>query len=140
MNCQFSIFELLCHYHSITEIYNFYGGELTVHANSETLGDIIKYYREKSDYTVEELANKIGITERYLYRIENEGKKPSYDILYKIIRILKISPEIIFFPDMISNSSNMIRIIHMLSLCDEKNLNKIEKIISILVNQYNSTN
>ncbi|MGN0587378.1 MAG: helix-turn-helix domain-containing protein [Oscillospiraceae bacterium] len=26
---------------------------------------------------MEELAERVGITERYLYRIENEGKKPS---------------------------------------------------------------
>ena len=40
----------------------------------ETLGEIIKVAREKSDLTVEELTTRIGISERYLYRIENEGK------------------------------------------------------------------
>ena len=39
----------------------------------ETLGEIIKEAREKSDLTVEELTMRIGISERYLYRIENEG-------------------------------------------------------------------
>lgn len=43
----------------------------------ETLGDIIKNARMKADITVEKLAVKIGVTDRYIYRIENEGKKPS---------------------------------------------------------------
>ena len=45
------------------------------------LGEIIKKSREKSGITIEALANKLEITERYLYRIENEGKKPSFDVL-----------------------------------------------------------
>lgn len=129
MNCQFSIFESLCHYHSISKIYNFYGGELTVHTNTETLGDIIKYYREKSDYTVEELANKVGVTERYLYRIENEGKKPSYDVLFKIIRTLSISTERIFYPEINNQSQNISRIVRLLYLCDEKTIKGIESLL-----------
>ena len=132
MNCQFNIFELLCHYHSISKIYNFYGGELTVHTNPETLGDIIKYYREKSDYTVEELANKVGITERYLYRIENEGKKPSFDVLYKLIRKLSIPPVTIFFPETNRNDYETIRIITLLNLCDNTKLKTIEMIIDLI--------
>ena len=52
----------------------------------EMLGEIIKNARTKADMTVEELANRVGISERFIYRIENEGKKPSYEILYKLIR------------------------------------------------------
>lgn len=47
----------------------------------EILGEIIKNARAKADMTVETLANKVGVTERFIYRIENEGKKPSYEIL-----------------------------------------------------------
>ena len=38
----------------------------------ETPSGIIKAARDKSDLTVEELTDRVGITERYLYRIENE--------------------------------------------------------------------
>ena len=41
-----------------------------VHNLPETLGEIIKTAREKSDLTVEELTARVGISERYLYRIE----------------------------------------------------------------------
>ena len=54
----------------------------------ETLGEIIKVAREKSDLTVEELTTRIGISERYLYRIENEGKVPKFEVLKKLVRTL----------------------------------------------------
>lgn len=44
----------------------------------EMLGEIIKNARMKADITVEDLAAKVGVGERFIYRIENEGKKPSY--------------------------------------------------------------
>ena len=47
----------------------------------ETLGEIIKTARDKSDLTVEELTARVGISERYLYRIENEGKVPTSEVL-----------------------------------------------------------
>lgn len=59
----------------------------------DTLSVVIKTAREKADITIEALAEKADITERYLYRIENEGKKPSYEVLYKLIRTLNISSD-----------------------------------------------
>ena len=67
-----------------------------VHTKTETLGDVIKAARQKSGLTIEELANRLDISERYLYRIENEGKKPSFEILYNLIRELAITPDSIF--------------------------------------------
>ena len=45
-----------------------------MHNQPETLGSILKAAREKAGITIEALAERAGITERYLYRIENEGK------------------------------------------------------------------
>ena len=50
----------------------------------EILGDVIKVARQRSGITMEELAYKVGVTERYLYRIENENKKPSFDVLFQL--------------------------------------------------------
>ena len=73
----------------------------------EILGEIIKNARAKADMTVETLANKVGVTERFIYPIENEGKKPSYEILYKLIRELAIVPDQIFFPEKQVQESEM---------------------------------
>ena len=56
-----------------------------MHNKPEILGCIIKAARQNAGITIEALANRVDITERYLYRIENEGKKPSYDVLHKAL-------------------------------------------------------
>ena len=74
----------------------------------ETLGEIIKVAREKSDLTVEELTTRIGISERYLYRIENEGKVPKFEVLKKLVRELAIDANSIFYPEKPSKLSYLI--------------------------------
>ena len=93
-----------------------------VHTCTETLGNVIKRARQKSDITMEELADRVGITTRYLYRIENEGKKPSYDVLYKLIRELSISPDLIFYPERSAKDSEIENLIRKLYNCDERAL------------------
>ena len=93
-----------------------------MHNYYETLGCVIKSAREKEGRTIESLTNSVGITERYLYRIENEGKKPSFDILFKLIRELSISPDLIFYPEKRTKDSEIENLLRILSNCDERAL------------------
>ena len=104
-----------------------------VHTEAETLGDIIKAARQKSGLTIEELANRLDITERYLYRIENQGKKPSFDILYKLIRELGISPDLIFYPERSDQDSEIEDLIRRLYSCDERSLEVIKATATALM-------
>ena len=98
-----------------------------------TLGYIIKNAREKAGITIEALANKVDITERYLYRIENENKKPSYDVLYKLIRELSISPDLIFYPEKPSKDSEVENLLRQLSDCDDRSLQVIKATAKALI-------
>ena len=93
-----------------------------MHNQPETLGCIIKAARENAGITIEALANKVDITERYLYRIENEGKKPSFDVLHKLVRELNISADSIFYPEK-----------RMLSACDERSLEVVKATAKALI-------
>ena len=104
-----------------------------VHTEYETLGDIIKAARQKSGLTIEELANRLDITERYLYRIENQGKKPSFDILYKLIRELGISSDLIFYPERSDQDSEIEDLIRRLYNCDERSLEVIKATATALM-------
>ena len=104
-----------------------------MHKQPEKLGDIIKAAREKADITIEALAYRAGITERYLYRIENEGKKPSFDVLYKLIRELSISPDLIFYPEKPSKDSEVENLLRMLSACDERSLEVVKATVKALI-------
>lgn len=62
-------------------------------------GHILKEIRMKKGYTREQLAERAGISTRYLSAIENEQREPSYDVLYRLIHSLGISADTIFYPD-----------------------------------------
>ena len=97
-----------------------------MHSETEMLGSIIKAARQRSKITMEALAEKVGITERYLYRIENEGKYLSYEVLYKIIRELAINPDLIFYPEKPSKDSEVEDLIRVLYNCDDRSMKIIK--------------
>ena len=99
----------------------------------ETLGEIIKVAREKSDLTVEELTTRIGISERYLYRIENEGKVPKFEVLKKLVRELAIDANAIFYPEKPSKDSEVENLLRMLSACDERSLEVVKATVKALI-------
>ncbi len=107
-----------------------------MHYNDEILSNEIKNARSNSGLTVEQVAEKTGITERYIYRIENEQRKPSFDVLFKLVRALNISPEKIFYPEKIYNESDLDDIIHNLYKCNDKSIAIIRAVIhTVLDNQ-----
>lgn len=93
-----------------------------MHNKPETLGCIIKTARENTGITIEALASKVDITERYLYRIENEGKKPSFDVLHKLVRELNISADSIFYPEKPSKDSEVEDLVRTLYSCDDRSM------------------
>ena len=99
----------------------------------EILSDIIKAARQRADITVEKLAESIGVTERYLYRIENENKKPSFNVLFKLIRKLNILPDSIFYPEKPSKDSEVENLLRMLSVCDERSLEVVKATAKALI-------
>ncbi len=107
-----------------------------VHNIPDTLGSVIKAARQDAEITVEALAEQVDMTERYLYRIENEGQKPSYDVLLRLIRILNIDPNLIFYPEKETVNSEVEDIARMLYRCNEQSMNIIKATIkAVLDNQ-----
>ena len=49
------------------------------------MGSIFKKYRVDANRTQEEVAEKVGITARFLMALENEEKRPSIDILLRLV-------------------------------------------------------
>ena len=103
-----------------------------MHNNTEILGQIIKNARKRNNLTIEALANKIDVSERYLYRIENEGKKPSYHVLNKLIRCLSIPSDSIFYPEKPSKESEIEDLVRMLYNCNERDLEIIKATVKAM--------
>ena len=74
-------------------------------SGESALGSIIKRARLDKQMTQNQLATMMGITPRHLMSIENGGRNPSYDLLYRLIRELDIHADSIFFPDRITTAS-----------------------------------
>ena len=104
-----------------------------VHIHTETLGDIIKKACQESGITIEELAFRLDVKPRYLYKIENENKKPSFDVLYNLIRELSISPDSIFYPERLSTDSELENLIRRLYSLDERSLDVIKATANALL-------
>jgi len=97
-----------------------------VQIQHEVLGEVVKAARQRAEITIEALAEKVDVTARYLYRIENEGQKPSYDVLCKLIRELSIDPNLIFFPEKPVKDTEMEGLVRSLYRCDRRSMAIIE--------------
>lgn len=104
-----------------------------VHIQHDTLGEVVKNARQRSNLTMEELAYRLQVSPRYLYRIENEGKKPSYELLFALIRELSISPDLIFYQEKPKKDSEMENLIRQLYSCDEHSLKVIKATVTALL-------
>lgn len=68
-------------------------------------GMTIKNARMDCDLTQEALAERAGISCRYLIAIENEGRIPKLPALYRLIHSMHISADRIFYPEQPSEGS-----------------------------------
>ncbi len=104
-----------------------------MHSYTETLGQAIKKARKRNNLTIEALADRVDVSERYLYRIENENKKPSYDVLYKLIRCLSISADSIFYPEKPTKESEIEDLVRMLHNCNERDIEIIKATVKAMI-------
>ena len=98
-----------------------------------SFGQSIKDARQAAGLTQENLAEQSGITTRYIMAIENENKQPSMKVLFKLIRALKISADTIFFPEIQHTDKKKEHLIHMIHLCDERDLQVVAATIKALL-------
>ena len=67
--------------------------------NIDYFGSVVKSARQASGMTQAQLAERLSISTRYLKAIENSGRKPSYNLLTRIIHELGISADTVFNPE-----------------------------------------
>ena len=97
------------------------------------LGQTIKKARQAAGFTQDELAERVGITGRYIMALENECKQPSFEVLCKIIQVLNIPADNIFYPENISTRDEKEVLFRMLFQCDERDLEIISATIKAIL-------
>ncbi len=62
----------------------------------------LKEIRNRHGYTVQQLADKIGISKSYYSQLENRRRRLSYDMAAKIAKVFSMKPDQIFYEDHIT--------------------------------------
>lgn len=88
----------------------------------EHFGLAIKNARLDCGLTQEALAERAGISCRYLIAIENEGRIPKLPTVYRLIHSLHISADRIFYPKQPSEGSERTMLTHMLESCSDRDI------------------
>ena len=55
-------------------------------------GEIIKYFRKEAALSQDELADKMGISKSYIFKLENDLRSPSPGMLIRLGRAMSINP------------------------------------------------
>lgn len=63
------------------------------------LGSAIRVARLEKHLSQEELAELVGITPTHIKHIESEHRKPSLELLYRLVRTLNLSLDTLIFPE-----------------------------------------
>ena len=89
------------------------------------MGLRLKQARTEQKLTYEELAEKSGVSSRYIKEIENHGNVPSLEKLGQLIRALHISADPFFYPDAPADNLDYKRLLVYLSQCTEEQITTI---------------
>lgn len=87
-----------------------------------SFGLALKNARLDCGLTQEALAERAGISCRYLIAIENEGRIPKLPKVYQLIYALHISADRIFYANQLPKDSERTQLIHMLEACSDRDI------------------
>ena len=101
----------------------------------KTFGKILKDFRLKNNYTQEVMAEKLGISLKYISRIENGYSGIKTKTLINYMNILGITPNTIFKEFMTNKEIiKQIDISEKLNQLSEEKLNFVDNMIDLLIN------
>lgn len=96
---------------------------------SVILGDVVRAARAKSGITQSELASAIDAANRTVLNIENGRGNPKLEVLFPLIRALKIDARTIFNPEMLNESSQLYRLRMLIDSCTDEEADTLFSIV-----------
>ncbi len=87
---------------------------------SRILGDVVKIARERAGLTQAEVAASIDRDPRTILNIENYKGNPKLEVLYPLIRSLRIDAREIFHPEMHLDSPSIRQLRLLVDSCSEE--------------------
>jgi len=91
-----------------------------MHDNVMKMGEIIRAARVARGMTQAALAKETGTAVRTIIDIENDKRHPTYEVFYKIIRVLDFSADHIFWPEKVPCTPEQEQLIRAIQSCNER--------------------
>jgi len=87
---------------------------------TKPLGDAVRKARVELGYTQTQLADRVDIDARTVLNIENYKGNPKMEVLFPLIRVLKIDSNEIFYPEMHRDTTALRQLRLMIEECSEE--------------------
>ena len=100
---------------------------------SRSLGDAVKRARGKSGLTQSEVAEAVDVDTRTILNIENYKGNPKMEVLYPLIRALKIDAREIFNPEMQRESPAICKLRLLIEECSEEEASAMIPILQAIL-------
>lgn len=107
---------------------------------AEILGDVVKKARSGLELTQSEVAERIDVDVRTVLNIENHKGNPKLEVLFPLIRELKIDPSTIFYPEMDHSRAGIVQMNQLLSKCSDQEVDALLAICENILSVMRSTN
>ena len=107
---------------------------------SKPLGDVIKSARKRMDLTQNEVADSIDVDVRTIINIENFKGNPKLEVLYPLIRSLKIDAREIFYPEMQRESPALRQLRLLVEDCSEEEAATIIPVLQAVISALRDKN
>ena len=111
-----------------------------MHEYSRALGDAVKRARGRLDLTQSEVADAINVDVRTVLNIENYKGNPKMEVLFPLIRALKIDSKEIFYPEFQRESSELRQLRLLIEECSEDEAAAVIPILKSVLTALRSTN
>lgn len=103
---------------------------------NKRMGLLLKKARTEQKMTYDELADKSGVSTRYIKEIENHGNVPSFEILKRLICSLHIPTDQFFYENSLSDNLDYQRLLAYLSECSPEQITSILAIVEAYIRTY----
>lgn len=103
-----------------------------------TLGNVVKQARLGQKMTQLEVAERIQADERTILNIEHYKGNPKMEILWALIRVLRIDANTVFYPEKAHESSDLQRLQLLLNECSDAELSLLLSICESVLSAFRS--
>lgn len=107
---------------------------------SRPLGDVVKRARGKLELTQNEVADAIDVDARTVLNIENYKGNPKMEVLFPLVRALRIDAREIFNPEMRRESPALRQLRLLIEECNESEAAAIIPVFKAVLNALRDQN